>query len=100
MRDTDPTFGDNAATIIPFAPRSYDLSDDGVPADGVSTIVAIVAVTLRHGSDETPEERLADLIEETGHAEIIEVQDAYRDAFDGSQEGGLAQHLACNDNHA
>lgn len=99
MRDTDPTYGD-AATIIPFAPRNYELTDDGIQADTVSTIVAIVAVTLRHGSDETPEERLADLIEETGHAEIIEIQDACREAFGEQDAAMMGQYPACNDNNA
>ena len=100
MRDTDPTYNDSAATIIPFAPRPYDLADDSAPAEAVSTIVAIVAVTLRHGSDETPEERLADLIEETGHAEIIEIQDACRDGFGETDALAMGHCLASNDNSA
>ena len=100
MRDTEPTYGDSAATIIPFAPRNHGLSDEIITTDGVSTIVAIVAVTLRHGSDETPEDRLADLIESTGHAEIIEIQDACSETFGQSDALSMGQHPACNDNNA
>ena len=99
MQDTDPTLCDGAATIIPFAPRPYDMAETSA-ADAVSTIVAIVAVTLRHGSDETPEERLADLIEGTGHAEIIEIQDACSEAFDQSDAQMMGQRPASNDNQA
>lgn len=75
MRPIDPHIPDTAS-VIPFTPQkkisdSYD-SDEQT----VSTIVAIVAVTLRHGRDESPEYRLADLIESAGDAEIIDVQDA------------------------
>ena len=72
MYPTDPNSADSAA-IIPFAPRSFQ-NEDG-PSDEVSTIVAVVAVTLRHDSTMSPEEGLADLIEASGQAEIIEIQD-------------------------
>ena len=97
MRPIDPTYVDSAA-IIPVAPRPYD----GAPAeitDEVSTIVAIVAVTLRHASDESPEERLADLIEASGQAEIIEIQDACTEIFDQSDAANMGQAAAVNDNH-
>lgn len=102
MRPIDPTYADSAA-IIPFAPRPYD----GAPAnatsaeitDEVSTIVAIVAVTLRHPTNESPEERLADLIESSGQAEIIEIQDACTEIFDQSDAANMGQAAAVNDNH-
>ncbi|MGC6517762.1 MAG: hypothetical protein ACON49_07010 [Candidatus Puniceispirillaceae bacterium] len=73
MPPIDPTIGKMGA-IIPFAPRS-----DETPAEEISTIVAIVAVTLRHDHDETPDSRLADLIEQSGEADILDIQDACAD---------------------
>lgn len=96
MRESDPTGVDGAA-ILPFAPRSFCDDATGL-SETTSTIVAIVAVTLRHGSDETPEERLADLIEETGHAEIIEIQDACHEIFDTANPAHHGTHDAANDN--
>ena len=66
MRPNEPSAVDSAA-IIPFDPTIQSKSQKEV-SDEVSTIVAIVAVTLRHSSDESPEERLADLIEMSGAA--------------------------------
>ena len=97
MRPIDPTYVDSAA-IIPFAPRPYDATSAEI-TDEVSTIVAIVAVTLRHASDESPEERLADLIEASGQAEIIEIQDACTEIFDQSDAANMGQAAAVNDNH-
>ena len=96
MRESDPT-GIDGAAILPFAPRSY-CDGQASQSETISTIVAIVAVTLRHSSDETPEERLADLIEETGHAEIIEIQDACHEIFDTANPAHHGSHSAANDN--
>lgn len=101
MRPIDPTYADSAA-IIPFTPRPYHSASDEMTdevTDEVSTIVAIVAVTLRHGSDESPEERLADLIEVSGQAEIIEIQDACSEIFDQSDASQMGQAAPVNDNH-
>lgn len=95
MYPTDPTSADSAA-IIPFAPRCFQ-NEDG-PTDEVSTIVAVVAVTLRHDSTMSPEEGLADLIEASGQAEIIEIQDACAEIFDGSESAHIHHPAAMNDN--
>ena len=95
MYPTDPTSADSAA-IIPFAPRHFQ-NEDG-PSDEVSTIVAVVAVTLRHDSTMSPEEGLADLIEASGQAEIIEIQDACAEIFDGSESAQIHPPSAANDN--
>ena len=95
MYPTDPTSADSAA-IIPFAPRCFQNEDD--PSDEVSTIVAVVAVTLRHDSTMSPEEGLADLIEASGQAEIIEIQDACAEIFDGSESAQIHHPAAANDN--
>lgn len=100
MRPIDPHNSDSAA-ILPFAPRAHDerlLSGDHETGDAVSTIVAIVAVTLRHDKQQTPEDRLADLIEATGQADIIEIQDAYDDVIDGADASHMRFGTARNDN--
>ena len=96
MYPTDPTTADGAA-IIPFAPRQFTVHEDG-PSDEVSTIVAVVAVTLRHDSTMSPEEGLAELIEATGQAEIIEIQDACAEIFDGSEVAPYHHPCPFNDN--
>lgn len=96
MRPTDPTCLDGAA-IIPFVPLSDKKATDDTH-ETVSTIVAVVAVTLRHASDISPEEGLADLIEATGEAEIIEIQDACTEIFDNQTETGLRLPQFANDN--
>ena len=98
MRPNDPSAVDSAA-IIPFDPTIQSKSQKEV-SDEVSTIVAIVAVTLRHSSDESPEERLADLIEMSGAAEIIEIQDAYADFAHDEACGAPMGMQALNDNSA
>lgn len=98
MRPIEPTCADGAA-IIPFAPRSYN---DKTTNDEtrVSTIVAIVAVTLRHDADISPEEELADLIEATGEADIIEIQDACAEIM-GADDGADSRYPSpSNDNTA
>ena len=57
--------------VIPFAPRQADTND--VHA---STIAVLVAVTILHHSDERPEDKLVELIEHSGDAEIIDAMDA------------------------
>lgn len=97
--DTSPS---DTAHIIPFTPCSFDKNTAQNPTEEVSTIVAIVAVTLRHNSDEAPDQRLADLIEWSGEAEILDVQDACSDLgaeVDASLFSGNQMPQALNDNH-
>ena len=75
MPPIDPQMPDTAS-VIPFTPHKQSAEPYDNDEQTVSTIVAIVAVTLRHGREERPEYRLADLIESAGDAEIIDVQDA------------------------
>lgn len=96
MRPIDPPLVDSAA-IIPFSPRPSSQECE-TPADKVSTIVAIVAVTLRHEAELSPEEGLADLIEATGHAEIIEIQDACTEIFETANGADRHSCSAANDN--
>ena len=66
--DRDPG---NTACIIPFSPRKPDEKNVKV-----TTIAAIIAVTVLHNDDEIPEEKLMDLIEASGEAEILDAIDA------------------------
>ena len=97
MRPIEPTCADGAA-IIPFAPRS---EAEAGSATEITTIVALVAVSLRHDSDVSPEEALADLIEATGEADIIEIQDACAEIMDDNYAGPQMYHpVPHNDNEA
>ena len=97
MPPIDPQIPDTAR-VIPFTPHKQSAEPYGHDDQTISTIVAIVAVTLRHGRDERPEYRLADLIESAGDAEIIDVQDAecHFGTSDQSAHDAPAHHA--NDN--
>ena len=69
-RDTKPAM---TGDVIPFTPRHCE--EETGPT--VSTIVAVMAVTLLHDKDECAEDRLAQLIERTGEAEIVEMSEAF-----------------------
>ena len=60
--------------IIPFSPRKSTLKDVKV-----TTIAAVIAVTILHDDGENPEEKLMDLIEYSGEAEILDALDATDD---------------------
>lgn len=80
------------AAIIPFEPRKP--AEDDVHA---STIAALVAVTILHGADERPEDKLIDLIEQSGDAEVVDAMDATDGLSDASAELCLTG-TAVNDN--
>ena len=62
------------ANIIPFSPRKSTKKDVKV-----TTIAAVIAVTILHDDEENPEEKLMDLIEYSGEAEILDALDATDD---------------------
>ena len=62
------------ANVIPFSPRKS--TNTGVK---VTTIAAVIAVIVLHSDDENPEEKLLDLIESSGEAEILDALDATDD---------------------
>ena len=62
------------ANVIPFSPRKS--TKTGVK---VTTIAAVIAVIVLHSDDENPEEKLLDLIESSGEAEILDALDATDD---------------------
>lgn len=82
----------HSANIIPFAPRK---ADEDAPM--VSTIMTLVAVSILHDADESPEEKLVEMIEGSGEAEIVEAMDAFDELFQPSHAPEL-QLSAQNDN--
>lgn len=91
-RDTEPAM---TGAIIPFAPRICE--EESGPT--VSTIVAVMAVTLLHDKDECAEDRLAQLIERSGEAEIVEMSEAFDEGLDLSAATSLPKVPAfTNDN--
>ena len=60
--------------VIPFH-RPQAPSDD-VEA---TSIAAVIAVTVLHSSDESPEERLLDILERSGEVEVLDAEDALGD---------------------
>ena len=73
MQSTDRNIVETA-NIIPFSPRRPTEKDVKV-----TTIAAVIAVTILHNDDENPEEKLMDLIEFSGEAEILDALDATDD---------------------
>ena len=91
-RDTEPAI---TGAIIPFTPR-HDESDN---SPIVSTIVAVMAVTLLHDKDECAEDRLAQLIEASGQAEIVEMSEAFDEGVSLSAATSLPEvPVFANDN--
>lgn len=81
-------------SVIPFEPRSTKKEKLEV-----STIAALVAVTILHTEDESPEEKLLELIEQSGEAEVIDASDAFEPIAGSEGELHIAlQHTAVNDN--
>ena len=58
--------------VIPFQPRKTTET-----SMVTTTIAALVAVTILHDSSHSPEDKLVELIEQSGEAEVLESADAY-----------------------
>ena len=78
MQNTDRTIVETA-NIIPFSPRKSPKKDVPEKDVKVTTIAAVIAVTILHNDDENPEEKLLALIESSGEAEILDALDATDD---------------------
>ena len=57
--------------IIPFSPRKANQKNFSV-----TTIATIIAVSVLHNDDENPDDKLMELIESSGEAEILDALDA------------------------
>lgn len=64
----------NGCTILPF--EKPDIRGDTVT---VTSLAAILAVTIIHDASISPEERLIDIIEQSGEVEILDTEDAMLD---------------------
>ena len=67
MPDHDPR---QDCRVIPFVRPSAN--EDAILT---SSIAAVIAVTILHREGESPEERLLDIIEASGEAEVLDVAD-------------------------
>ena len=84
MPDHDPR---QDCRVIPFVRPVA--SEDAILT---SSIAAIVAVTILHREGESPEERLLDIIDASGEAEILDVADVIEeDEIPGSSPGPCLQ---------
>ena len=68
MRDHDPRQDD--CRVIPFVRPVA--SEDAILT---SSIAAVIAVTILHREGESPEERLLEIIDSSGEAEVLDVAD-------------------------
>ena len=80
--------------VIPFQPRKTTET-----SMVTTTIAAVVAVTILHDSSHSPEDKLVELIEQSGEAEVLESADAY-DMFpsDDTESAMNLTPAAINDN--
>ena len=69
------------SNIIPFSPRKANQKNVSV-----TTIAAIIAVSVLHSDDENPEDKLMTLIESSGEVEILDALDATDDIEFAGQE--------------
>ena len=60
--------------VIPFQPpraQSEELA--------ATSIAAVIAVTVLHSSDESPEDRLLTILEQSGEVEVLDAEEAFGD---------------------
>ena len=91
MRMTDRNAG-LTCRVIPFerpARREEQLT--------ISSIAAVIAVTVLHNEGESPETRLLEIIESSGVAEVLDVIDEL-DQFDEIDDDQSMANQAVNDN--
>ena len=60
--------------VIPF--NRPQIKSDKVAA---TSIAAVIAVTVLHSSEESPEDRLLEILEKSGEVEILDAEDALGD---------------------
>ena len=62
--------------IIPFQPRTPKSGKEQIKEVATTTIAALIAVTILHDETESPEEKLIEIIEACGEAEVMDSSDA------------------------
>ncbi len=79
--------------ILPFRP------DNTAPSDTTATtIAALVAVTVMHDETMSAEEKLLEIIEKSGEAEVLNNEDAFSELGLQHSEQERVAHIAANDN--
>jgi hypothetical protein len=78
--------------VIPFV-RPVTTEDNVV----TSSIAAVIAVTILHHEGESPEERLLEIIEASGEAEVLDIADALEE-FETLGNGPMPFDRPANDN--
>jgi hypothetical protein len=79
--------------ILPFRPDQASHNDTTV-----TTIAALVAVTVMHDDNMSAEEKLLEIIEKSGEAEVLDNEDAFSElGLQHSDEHRVTQ-IAANDN--
>ena len=91
MRMTDRNAG-QPCRVIPFERPAR--SEDQLK---ISSIAAVIAVTVLHYEGESPETRLLEIIDSSGEAEVLDVIDAL-DQFDEIDHNQPMADHAVNDN--
>ena len=91
MRFTDRDAG-QPCRVIPFERPAR-------PEDQLTTssIAAVIAVTVLHYEDDSPESRLLEIINSSGEAEVLDVIDAL-DQFEPTDYSAQNADRAANDN--
>ena len=62
--------------VIPFQPKDGQPKKNQTKTVATTTIAALIAVTILHDETESPEDKLIDLIEASGEAEVMDSADA------------------------
>ena len=62
--------------VIPFQPRTRKSKNGQTKKVVTTTIAALIAVTILHEENESPEDKLIDLIEANDDAEVMDSSDA------------------------
>ena len=78
--------------VIPFVKPATDATKTAT-----STIAAVIAVTILHETGQSPEDRLLQIIEQSGEVEVIDMIDAMEDF--GPYDPATTRPLPTNDNH-
>jgi len=87
----------DGCVILPFAKPEF-------PSQNVkaTTLAALVAITIIHDADISPEDRLIEIIESTGEAEVLDSEDTLTDLGleDLDDDGNVRLPAPVNDNTA
>ena len=89
MTDHDPL---QDCCVIPFV-RPVNNEENVV----TSSIAAVIAVTILHHEGESPEERLLEIIEASGEAEVLDISDML-DEFETPDNAPMPFGQPANDN--